>query len=189
MNFGLLDEDITYIVNAVQQFPEIEKAAIFGSRAKGKYQPGSDVDIAVWGNYITFSTLSRLHAMLEDESPMPYFFDIVDYSHLTHEDLKKHIDRVGVPFYLRDQSPEHSFRDTLVHARIERSDIQILTKLVEGLGHLGVVTTVDKAQGEVIIQTTSGCWPELERALRHLPVTVEVLEQSHSTNFGKYQTR
>jgi len=72
----------TNIITTMQQFPEIEKAAIFGSRVKGNYKPGSDVDIAIWGNDISFSTLSRLHAILEEESPMPYFFDIVDYSHL-----------------------------------------------------------------------------------------------------------
>ena len=101
MNFGLREEDLSFIVKAIGQFGEIEKAAIFGSRAKGSYKPGSDVDIAIWGTDITFSTVSRLHAMLEDESPMPYFFDIVDSSHLTHDELKKHIDRVGVLFYSR----------------------------------------------------------------------------------------
>ncbi|GAB6171644.1 nucleotidyltransferase domain-containing protein [Paradesulfitobacterium aromaticivorans] len=99
MNFDLREEDLTFMVNAMRRFDEIEKAAIFGSRAKGTNKPGSDVDIAIWGKDITFSTLSRLRAMLEEESPMPYFFDIVDYLHLTHEELKNHIDRVGVFFY------------------------------------------------------------------------------------------
>ena len=42
--------------------------------------------------------------MLEEESPMPYFFDIVDYTHLTHEGMKNHIDRVGVFFYSREDN-------------------------------------------------------------------------------------
>jgi len=33
-----------------------EKATIFGSRVKGRYKPGSDVDIAIWGDDISFST-------------------------------------------------------------------------------------------------------------------------------------
>ena len=99
MNFGLRDEDLDNIITTMQQFSEIEKAAIFGSRVKGNYKPGSDVDIAIWGNDISFSTLSRLHAILEEESPMPYFFDIVDYSHLNHKELKSHIDRVGIVFF------------------------------------------------------------------------------------------
>jgi len=99
MNFGLRDKDLDNIIKTMQQFSEIKKAAIFGSRAKGNYKPGSDVDIAIWGNDISFTTLSRINAILEEESPMPYFFDIVDYSHLSHQELKSHIDRAGIIFY------------------------------------------------------------------------------------------
>ncbi|MHB1651514.1 MAG: nucleotidyltransferase family protein [Desulfitobacteriaceae bacterium] len=101
MSFGLRDGDLDYIITTIRQFSEIEKAAIFGSRAKGNYKPGSDVDIAIWGS-ISFSILSRLHAILEEESPMPYFFDVVDYSHLTHQELKSHIDRVGIVFLTKE---------------------------------------------------------------------------------------
>jgi len=65
--------------------------------------------------------------------------------------------------------------DLLVKARIPRSDIQLLAKYVEGLGHLGVVTTTDKAKGEVMIQTTRYCWPELEKILSALPLQMEIL--------------
>lgn len=99
MSFGLREEDMAYIVSAISRFEEIEKTLIFGSRAKGTHKPGSDVDIALVGEKINFSIVSKLHALLEDESPMPYFFDIVDYSHLPHRNLKEHIDRVGVIIY------------------------------------------------------------------------------------------
>ncbi|NSW92788.1 MAG: nucleotidyltransferase domain-containing protein [Firmicutes bacterium] len=95
MNYGLSESDLDYIVKAIKKFPEIQKALIFGSRAKGNYKPGSDVDIAICGERITFDTLSSLHAVLEEYGPLPYFFDIVDYSHLEHKELKEHIDRVG----------------------------------------------------------------------------------------------
>ncbi|SKA77592.1 Nucleotidyltransferase domain-containing protein [Caloramator quimbayensis] len=99
MNFGLRDSDIEYIRDAMKRFKDIEKAVIFGSRAKGNYKAASDVDIAIYGEKINFDILSKLHAMLEEESPMPYFFDIVDYSHLNHKELKEHIDRVGMVIY------------------------------------------------------------------------------------------
>jgi predicted nucleotidyltransferase len=95
MKFGLAESDLVYIINAIKSFAEIEKAVIFGSRAKGNYKPGSDVDIAIYGEHITFDTVSALHFMLEEQGPLPYFFDIVDYSHLKHKGLKEHIDRVG----------------------------------------------------------------------------------------------
>ena len=102
--FGLTDADIAYIVSIIDDFPEIKKASIFGSRAKGNYKPGSDVDIAVYGEDISLTTLARLHYRLEEESPLPYFFDIVDYTHLKHQPLKEHIERVGKVIFERGQA-------------------------------------------------------------------------------------
>lgn len=65
--------------------------------------------------------------------------------------------------------------DKLVRAKVARRDINMLVKLVEGLGHLGVVTTVDKLEGEVLIQTTKDCWPDLEVALQHMPIQIELI--------------
>lgn len=101
MEFGLRNEDLSYLIATIKKFTEIEKAVIFGSRAKGNYKIGSDVDIAIFGDNISFSTVAGLHCILEDESPMPYFFDIVDYTHSTHQELKEHIDRVGKMIFER----------------------------------------------------------------------------------------
>lgn len=101
MSIGLSEVDIEYIVGAIAKFREIKKAVIFGSRAKGNYKAGSDIDIAIYGDDITFDTVSSLHSLLEDESPLPYLFDIVDYTHLDHKELREHIDRVGIIIYER----------------------------------------------------------------------------------------
>lgn len=93
--FGLTGGDLTYIISVIGEFAEIKKAVVFGSRAKGNYKKGSDVDIAIFGDDISFSTIARIHGRLEEESPLPYFFDIVDYTHSNHQELKEHIDRVG----------------------------------------------------------------------------------------------
>lgn len=95
MRFGMSEPDLDYIIKAIKKFPQIKKAVLFGSRAMGNYRPGSDVDIAIYGENVTFDTLSALHGMLEEDGPLPYFFDIVDYTHLDHLELKEHIDRVG----------------------------------------------------------------------------------------------
>ncbi|BDR72870.1 hypothetical protein K144316041_15780 [Clostridium tetani] len=73
MNFGLRESDLEYIVNIISGFDEIEKAYIFGSRAKGNYKPGSDIDIAIYGENINLDILSKLNSILEEKSPMPYF--------------------------------------------------------------------------------------------------------------------
>ncbi|HVJ50700.1 DUF4911 domain-containing protein [Desulfitobacterium sp.] len=67
--------------------------------------------------------------------------------------------------------------DKLVKARLPRSEIQMLAKLVEGLGHLGVVTTTDKVTGEVLFQATLDTWPDLRRAVEQMGLGVEFLEE------------
>lgn len=72
---------------------------------------------------------------------------------------------------------ESAFLDAglIVEARLERVEMQMLDKLVEGLGHLGIVTTTNKALGEVMIQTTKHCWPELKRAIEMMPFEIEFI--------------
>ena len=99
MSFGLKDSDLEYIIDVIGRFSQIKKAVIFGSRAKGNYKSGSDIDIAIYGEDINFDILARLHSMLEDESPMPYLFDIEDFTHTEHNELKEHITRAGKVIY------------------------------------------------------------------------------------------
>ena len=95
MKSGLLEKDIENILKAISQFPEIEKLIIFGSRAMGNYKTGSDVDLAVFGKNVSDKTIKRLSDLLNEELPLPYFFDVVDYNAITNKDLKKHIDIEG----------------------------------------------------------------------------------------------
>ncbi|MHB1407938.1 MAG: DUF4911 domain-containing protein [Desulfitobacteriaceae bacterium] len=78
---------------------------------------------------------------------------------------------------LNAQERMHSYADAdmLVKAKVKREDIQMLVKLVEGLGHLGVVTTVNKVEGGVIIQSTKDCWPDLRKAILSMPFYVELM--------------
>jgi len=101
MSLKLKKADLDFITKEISNFSEIEKAVVFGSRAKGCSKTGSDVDIALCGSKIDFNTISRLLYILEETSPMPYFFDIVDYTHLKHLKLKEHINRVGIVIYQR----------------------------------------------------------------------------------------
>jgi predicted nucleotidyltransferase len=64
MDFGLLNSDLEYIIKFIKQFKEIEKAVIFSSRAKGNYNPVSDVDIEIYGEDINFDTLFNVHSLL-----------------------------------------------------------------------------------------------------------------------------
>lgn len=97
--FGLTDYEQQLICDVLQRHDEVMEAKIFGSRAKGNFQAGSDIDIALWGN-IPFSTLAAIAGEL-DELPLPYTFDVQAYDAIRHPPLREHIGRVGKNFYSR----------------------------------------------------------------------------------------
>lgn len=108
MRYGLRETDLACIIDAVRQREEIEEAVLFGSRAKGNYENGSDVDLVIKGNRITFSTVLRLSGWLNEESPMPYFFDVVQYETISNPKLTEHIDKVGITLFTRFPEKEAS---------------------------------------------------------------------------------
>lgn len=93
---GLTNTELKNIISVLKQYPSIQSALIFGSRAKGNYKTGSDVDIALKGGRMSFRDLSDINYVLNEETPLIYFFDVIDYSSITNPDLKNHIDRVGI---------------------------------------------------------------------------------------------
>lgn len=96
--YGLKESDLNYIVNVLRQHPEIEQAILFGSRAKATEKPGSDIDLALKGKALA-NIITTISGILNDESPLPYEFDIIDYNSLENQKLKEHIDRVGKIIY------------------------------------------------------------------------------------------
>ena len=83
--YGLSEINGKRIMDVFSRFSEVQEAVLFGSRAKGNYRQGSDIDIAVKG------TVSK--------DVLPYFVDIVVYDHIKNIALKEHIDRVGICIY------------------------------------------------------------------------------------------
>lgn len=89
------------ILKTFRHFPEIDKAILFGSRAKGNYKAGSGVDIAIKGHKIEHSCVAGLSYILNEESSLPYFFDIVHFEQIDEPELVQHIERVGKRIYTR----------------------------------------------------------------------------------------
>ena len=92
--YGLLETDLREIIAAAETLPEIDQIILFGSRAKGSYKSGSDVDLAIKGKGVTYETVLRLADLLNEQKPLPYFFDIVDYHSIYEPKLIEHIDRL-----------------------------------------------------------------------------------------------
>ena len=96
--FGLSNEVIKDISDVLKKHPNIDKALIFGSSAKGNYTEGSDIDLALIGQNISFNELLDINIQIEDLGLL-YKVDIVDYSKNIGTPFGEHIDRVGLLFY------------------------------------------------------------------------------------------
>jgi predicted nucleotidyltransferase len=98
MKYGLSDDIVARICGVFARFPAIEKAVLYGSRAKGNYKPGSDIDLTLYGENLTPSQLGDIAEELDDLL-LPYMFDLSIFDDLGHADLRGHIERVGQVFY------------------------------------------------------------------------------------------
>ncbi len=100
-DFGLPDKTLVVIRQILADYPAVKKAILYGSRAKGTYQPGSDIDLTLIGDNLDLRMLGRIASRLE-ESPIPYQVDLSLWKLLDHMKLREHIERVGVVFYERE---------------------------------------------------------------------------------------
>jgi predicted nucleotidyltransferase len=101
-NFGLTTEELQEIAAVINKMQEVDEALVFGSRAKGNYQRGSDVDIALKGNNLDHTIISQISFVLNEETFMPYHFDILNYNDISNKELLSHIDRVGQTLYKKN---------------------------------------------------------------------------------------
>jgi predicted nucleotidyltransferase len=97
--FGLLDADIVLIIKTLRKYSKVKSAFIFGSRATGNYDHGSDVDIALKGPELDFDTIRKISYWLNEETTMPYNFDLLNYEKINEPLLKEDIDKMGVEIY------------------------------------------------------------------------------------------
>ncbi len=94
--FGLTDEALREIRNAIAAFPDIADVRVFGSRALGNWKQGSDVDLALLGP-VNPDTARELSRRLNEELPLPWKFDVLAYRFIESAALRAHIDEFGVP--------------------------------------------------------------------------------------------
>ena len=99
--FGLYPNSYKLILSIFQKHENIEKVIIYGSRAKGNYKEGSDIDFTLFGN-LNYDDILKLKHEFE-ESTIPYLIDIFIFSDLQSESLIDHINRVGKIFYNRSE--------------------------------------------------------------------------------------
>ncbi len=97
---GLPAQAIDSIRQVFAACPAVEQALLYGSRAKGNFKRGSDIDLALKGDALTYHDLLRLLDELDDLL-LPYMIDLSLYAQIDNPALREHIDRVGQVFYTR----------------------------------------------------------------------------------------
>ena len=96
--YGLKIATIAKINGVFSRYPSIEQAILYGSRAKGTFRNGSDIDLTLKGNALTHRELSKIEIELDDLL-LPYKIDLSLFMQIANPNLIEHIGRVGVVFY------------------------------------------------------------------------------------------
>ncbi len=99
--FGLSVATLNKLNSVFERHNAIGSVLIYGSRAKGNYHPGSDIDLAIKGDDILFAEFLQIEDQIDDLM-LPYTVDLSQYCQLGNVDLIAHIDRVGVEIYVKN---------------------------------------------------------------------------------------
>ena len=97
---GLSAATLEKVRAVLERFPEVERAVLFGSRAKGTHKPGSDIDLALEGAALDWRVVGRLYTALDDLL-LPYTFSLIVHDQATDPEVTAHIARVGIPIFER----------------------------------------------------------------------------------------
>lgn len=103
--FGLREQTISAIQQVFASFQQVSQVIIYGSRAKGTFKPGSDIDltlIAANEAKLDLTIQFKIEEALE-ELMLPYQFDLSIMENIDNPNLLEHINRVGQVFFLREE--------------------------------------------------------------------------------------
>lgn len=104
--YGLSEATIQKICAVFVRYPQVEKAILYGSRATGTYENGSDIDLTLCGGSdLTLDALCRIRDELDDLL-LPYAIDVSIFRDIGDSAVVDHIHRVGVPMYEKGLSDE-----------------------------------------------------------------------------------
>ena len=96
--FGLSPSTIQALCEVFQRYPQVERVVLYGSRARGNYRPGSDIDLVMEGRELNLTELQRIECELDDLL-LPYKIDLSVLHHIQNPELLAQIQAVGSVFY------------------------------------------------------------------------------------------
>jgi predicted nucleotidyltransferase len=99
-SLGLPAATLDKLSSVFARHAAIDAVLIYGSRAKGNYRRGSDIDLTIKGEAMSFAEFMQLQDQIDDLM-LPYTVDLSQYRQIDNAELIAHIDRVGVAIYAR----------------------------------------------------------------------------------------
>jgi len=98
--YGIPESDLNALLSEIKKNIEIDEIILFGSRAKGIFRNGSDIDIALKGRNLKLNDILEAMSGI-DKLLLPYKLDLVIYTRIKEPALIEHINRVGVILFKR----------------------------------------------------------------------------------------
>ena len=95
---GIGSENTEKILTVFKRRPEISRVILYGSRAKGTYKNGSDIDLAVEGVSLGLQEILRIEDEIDDLL-LPWKFDICLLHQIENDGLVDHIKRAGLVLF------------------------------------------------------------------------------------------
>lgn len=102
--FGLTEDIRNSLCRIFEKANAVDEVLIFGSRAKGTYTSGSDIDIVLKGKDVTFDTILTVMSAIENLELL-YRTDVLNYNTIQDKDVLDHIDRIGQTLWKRHSVP------------------------------------------------------------------------------------
>ena len=96
--FGLPVAAVEKMRSVFARWPQIEKVILYGSRAKGNFKNGSDIDLTMIGSWLDLQLLWKVDDELDDLL-LPWMIDLSIYDLISNAALREHIERVGQVIY------------------------------------------------------------------------------------------
>lgn len=100
--YGLKQSKVQDIQKVFSTFSEVEEVVLYGSRAKGNFKNGSDIDLTIKGENLNLKIINKISFCLDDLY-LPYTFDLSIFNHISSPELIDHIQRVGKVFYKKNE--------------------------------------------------------------------------------------
>lgn len=95
---GLKENELQKILDSLKKHSKIQNVTLYGSRAKGNFRPGSDIDLVLTGPTLEITELLKIENELDDLM-LPYKIDLSLFHHIEDKEILEHIQQFGIQLF------------------------------------------------------------------------------------------